>query len=180
MEFLKDLFGGQALTYEQLSEAAKGKGLQVVNAADGAYVSKADADNLNGQIATLTTQLGEANKKLEGYDPEWKAKAEAENKKLEGQRNEFLLDKALTGAKAKNATAVKALLDREKLSFAGGEVIGLDKQLENLRKGDDTSFLFEQAPPTKTGISHQGGSEGTPDKKDEANAALRALLGKEN
>ena len=36
MEFLKDLFGGGAMTYEQLSAAAKEKGLQVVNAAGGA------------------------------------------------------------------------------------------------------------------------------------------------
>ena len=179
MDFLKELFGGQALSYEQLAEATKNKGFQVVNAAGGAYVPKADTDNLNGQIATLTTQLGEANKKLEGYDPEWKTKADAESKKLEGQRNEFLLDKALGTAKAKDIISVKAHLDRDKLSFTGDEVLGLDKQLENLRKGEKTSFLFEQEPPVKTGISHQGGSEGTPDKKEEANAALRALFGKE-
>lgn len=179
MEFLKDLFGGQPMTYEQLETAARGKGLQVVNAAGGAYVPKADIDGLNGQIDTLTGQLGEANKKLEGYDPNWKTQADAESKKLEAQRNEFLLDKALSGAKAKNATAVKSLLDREKLSFAGGEVIGLDKQLTDLRKGEDTAFLFEQETPKKTGVTHQGGTEGGTDKKEEANAALRALFGKE-
>ncbi|WNX84372.1 phage scaffolding protein [Agathobaculum sp. NTUH-O15-33] len=180
MDFLKELFGGQALTFEQLAEATKNKGFQVVNAAGGAYVPKADADNLNGQITTLTTQLGEANKKLEGYDPAWKESAAAEQKKLDAQRNEFLLDKALSSAKAKDTVAVKAHLDREKLTFAGGEVIGLDKQLADLRKGETTAFLFEQEAPVKTGISHQGGSEGAPDKKEEANAALRALFGKEN
>lgn len=180
MEFLKDLFGGGSLTYDQLAEAAKGKGFQIVNAAGGAYVPKADADNLNTRISTLTTQLGEANRKLEGYDPEWKTKAAAAQQQLDAQAFEFALDKALSGAKAKNATAVKALLDRDKLSFAGGEVIGLDKQLAALRKGEDTAFLFEQDKPVKTGISHQGGGEGTPDKKEEANAALRALFGKEN
>ena len=47
----------------------------------------ADIERQKQTIATLTTerdtartQLGEANKKLEGYDPEWKTKAEqAEN-----------------------------------------------------------------------------------------------------
>lgn len=180
MEFLKDLFNGQALTYAQLAEAAKNKGFQVVNAAGGAYSSKADVDNLNTRISTLTTQLGEANKKLEGYDPEWKTKAEAAQKQLDAQAFEFALDKALGGAKARNTTAVKALLDREKLSLAGGEIIGLDKQLTDLRKGEDTAFLFEQEKSVRTGISHQGGSEGAPDKKEEANAALRALFGKEN
>lgn len=180
MEFLKDLFNGQALTYDQLAEAAKNKGFQVVNAAGGAYSPKADVDNLNTRIGTLTTQLGEANKKLEGYDPEWKAKAETAQKQLDAQAFDFALDKALSGAKARNATAVKTLLDREKLSLAGGEIIGLDKQLAELRKGEDTAFLFAQDTPKKTGLSHQGGSEGTPDKKEAANAALRALFGKEN
>ena len=42
-----------------------------------------DMNDLKQQVTTLTTerdaarsQLGEANKKLEGYDPEWRAKAE--------------------------------------------------------------------------------------------------------
>lgn len=180
MEFLKELFGGVALTYEQLAEAAQKKGLRVVDATGGAYVPKADADGLSGQISTLTTQLGEANKKLEGFDPEWSAKAEKARKELEAQTFDFALDKALLGAQAKNVTAVKALLDREKLSFAGGEVIGLDKQLEALRKGEETAFLFREQTQAKTGMSHQGSREETPDKKQEANEALRAVFGKEN
>ncbi len=67
MEFLKELFNGGPLTYDQLAQAAKDKGIQAVDAAGGAYVPKADLDNAQGQLATLTAQLGEANKKLEGY-----------------------------------------------------------------------------------------------------------------
>lgn len=177
MEFLKELFNGGALTYDQLAEAAKGKGLTVVDAS--AYVPKTDADNLQQQINTLTGQLSAANSKLEGYDPEWKDKAEAERKKLEAQTFDFALEKALAGAKARDAIAVKAHLDRDKLTLLEGEILGLDKQLETLRKDDKTSFLFEQETPMRTGMSHQGGTEGTPDKKEEANEALRALFGKE-
>jgi len=54
MDFLKELFNGQPLSYEQLEAAAKAKGLQVVNAAGGAYVPKTDVDHLNGQITMLT------------------------------------------------------------------------------------------------------------------------------
>ncbi len=67
MEFLKELFNGGPLTYDQLAQAAKDKGIQAVDAAGGTYVPKADLDNAQGQLATLTAQLGEANKKLEGY-----------------------------------------------------------------------------------------------------------------
>lgn len=179
MEFLKELFGGGSLTYDQLSEAAKAKGVKAVNAAGGAYVPKADLEHAQGQITTLTGQLEEANKKLEGYDPSWKDKAEAAQKELEGQRFDFTLERAIAAAKPKNVRAVLPFLDREKLTMAGDEIIGLDKQLDALKKGEDTAFLFEAEPPRRTGMSHQYGGEGTPDKKEMANAALRSFFGKE-
>lgn len=179
MEFLKELFGGGSLTYEQLSAAAKEKGLQVVNAAGGAWVPKADADNLQGQVTTLTGQLGEANKKLEGYDPAWKEKAETAQRQLEAQQFEFALEKAVAAAKPRNTRAVTAMLDREKLRFAGGEIIGLEKQLADLKKGEDTAFLFEDAAHT-TGLSHQNGREvgGGETLKDTANQAIRSFFGR--
>lgn len=179
MEFLKELFGGGALTYEQLAQAAKDKGIQAVNAAGGAYVPKADLDHAQGQVTTLTARLGEADKKLEGYDPTWKDKAEAAQRELEAKQFDFALERALAEAKPKNVKAVLPFLDRDKLSLAGGEVIGLDKQLEALKKGADTAFLFEAEPVRRTSMSHQYGGEGAPDKKDMANAALRSLFGKE-
>lgn len=178
MEFLKDLFSGGSLTFDQLSQAAKDKGYQVVNAAGGAYVPKSDLDNLYGQVTTLTTQLGEANKKLEGYDPTWKEQAETARKELEKQQFDFALEKAVAAERPKNARAVMGLLDRDKLTFAGGEVIGLDKQLSALKAGEDTAFLFEADKPTKTGLSHQNAhAVGGGDKKEAANEALRALFG---
>lgn len=130
-------------------------------------------------IQTLQGQLTEANKKLEGYDPEWKDKAEAAEKKLEAQQFDFALERAVAAAKPRNAKAVMALLDREKLTFAGGEVVGLDKQLTALKQAEDTAFLFQtETKPTKTGLSHQGGHPvGGEDKKAEANNALRAAFG---
>lgn len=173
MEFLEELFpDGQALTYDQLAEAAKEKGFQVVNAAGGAYVPKS-------QVETLSGQLTDANKKLEGYDPTWKEKAEAAQKKLEAQQFEFALEKAVAAAGPRNAKAVMAMLDREKLTFAGGEIVGLDKQLGELKKGEDTAFLFEEQKPIKTGLSHQNAHEvGGDDKKEAANEALRSFFGR--
>lgn len=178
MEFLKELFNGGALTYDQLAAAAKSKGYSVVNAADGAYVPKSDLDNLSGQVTTLTGQLGEANKKLEGYDPNWKQQAEADRRKLEGMQFDFALEKGISAAKPRNARAVAALIDREKLKFAGGELIGLDKQLDELKKKADTAFLFDDEEPSriKTGMSHQNNGDGAPDKKDAANDALRSFF----
>jgi hypothetical protein len=176
MDFLKELFGGSALTHEQLTAKAREKGLSVVNATGGAYIPKADADNLNGQIATLTSQIADANKKLEGYDPNWKAQSDAERQKLEKMQFDFALEKAIASANPRNVKAVRALIDCDKLKFAGGEVIGLEKQLESLKKGEDTAFLFAAATPlASTGRSHQNAGEGDPDKKEAANAALRSF-----
>ena len=179
MEFLKDLFNGGPLTYDQLAQAAKDKGISAVNAAGGAYVPKADLDAAQGQIAALAGQLREANTKLEGYDPTWKTKAEEARKALEAQQFDFALEKALAAAKPRNVKALLPFLNRDKLTLADGEIIGLDKQLEALKKGEDTAFLFEVEQPRRTGLSHQYSGEGAPDTKDMANAALRSLFRKE-
>lgn len=176
MEFLKTLFASGALTWEQFQSAAKQAGFEIVNAAGGAYVPKADLDGLNGQITTLTGQLATANKNLEGYDPNWKKQAEDAQRKLNEQKFEFAIERALAGSGARSAKAVRGLLDHSKLTLADdGELIGLDKQLEALRKGEDTAFLFEAAQQKSTGMSHQGGSDGGEPKTD-ANTALRALF----
>ena len=48
----------------------------------------------------------------------------------------------------------------DKLSLAGGEIVGLDKQLEALKKSAETAFLFEPTPVRTTSLSHQYGGEG--------------------
>lgn len=89
---------------------------------------------------------------------------------------DFALDKALIKAGARSTAVVKGLLDRSKLQLTDeDEVLELDKQLETLKKSEDTSFIFAETN-TSTGMSHEGSSEGTSSKKEAANAALRALF----
>jgi len=65
-------------------------------------------------------------------------------------RIETALDAALTGAKAKNAKAVKALLDLENADLAkDGTIKGLSEQITKLVEGEDTSFLFESTETQK-------------------------------
>lgn len=164
--------------------------LETLDLGEGARLSKEavdaimaehgrDVESQKGTITTLQNQLKEANGKLEGYDPAWKEKAEAAERKLADQQFDFALERAVAEARPRNAKAVMALLDREKLTFAGGEVVGLDKQLSALKAGEDTAFLFQtEVKPSKTGLSHQGGREvGGDDKKTEANNALRSAFG---
>lgn len=118
MEFLKSLFGENALTYEQFAEAAKAAKMNIVNLSDGGYVSQAKFDDkvnalteqvntLNGQIAQRDTDMASLRKNLEA--------AQADAGKLAGvQQN-------LTDLQTKYADDKKALEDKltqQKYEFA--------------------------------------------------------------
>lgn len=93
--------------------------------------STGDMEQLKQEIATLQ----EGNK----------AAKQAHETEMKQLRIDFAVDKALTGAKAKNITAVKALLkDIDKAVLdENGEVKGLKEQIDALVKDEGTSFLFE-------------------------------------
>lgn len=70
---------------------------------------------------------------------------------------DFAVEKALTGAKAKNIKAVKALLELGEAKLdKDGNVKGLDEQIEKLRSGDDTKFLFEAQKQQKQQQNFKG------------------------
>ncbi len=121
----------------------------------------------------LKTQLAEANKQIEAFKSmdiegikraadDWKAKADQAQKEAAAQmaqlKFDHALDGALSGAKAKNAKAVKALLNMEglKLNDADGSIIGLKEQLEKIQSEND--YLFEsdeQTPRIVIGGDHK-------------------------
>ena len=52
LDFLKEIYGDEALTFDQLSERlGENDSIKIVNAADGSYVPKEDYDALNSQLA---------------------------------------------------------------------------------------------------------------------------------
>lgn len=74
-EYLKPFFEGGPLSFEQLTEKLDAAdGVKLANLKDGGYVGKDKFDALEARANGLQAQLSEANGKLEGYDPEWKAK----------------------------------------------------------------------------------------------------------
>lgn len=85
-----------------------------------------DSEELSEKIA----ELEEQNKQ---------AKEEYETKMAELKKN-TAIDIKLKDARAKNIKAVKALLDLEKISLDGENLIGIDEQLETLKEKE--SYLF--------------------------------------
>lgn len=152
------------LTKEQVDSIIKINGDDIENAKSA---SAAEIKNLQTEVDGLKTQVGDRDKQLEtlkvsaGDNADLKkqiedlqtenatAKANYESE-LNQLKIDFAVEKALTGAKAKNIKAVKALLELNDAKLdKDGNVKGLAEQIEKLTSGDDTKFLFEAQKQTK-------------------------------
>lgn len=146
------------LTKEQADSVMKINGDDIENAKGTAST---EIKNLQTEVEGLKTQVGDRDKQLEtlkasaGDNADLKkqiedlqtenatAKATHESE-LNQLKIDFAVEKALTGAKAKNITAVKALLDLKDAKFdREGNVKGLAEQIEKLTSDEGTKFLFE-------------------------------------
>ena len=141
----------------------------------------------------LETDIQERDKQLEqlknaaGNSEELKAQIEqlqAENQKAAEEwqakvaqmQLDFAIEKALTAAKAKNAKAVKALLDLEKVKLDGEQLLGLDDQLKELQKSD--AYLFGDPGKVGSGTNPPGAGTGeaNPWKKDSWNLTMQGKI----
>lgn len=172
MDFLKDVFGEEALTFEQLAEKLKGnKAIKLGNLAGGEYVSREKLGALETERDGLKEQLTAANTKLEGYDPEWQKKATEAEQAMQSKINQVKFDYALaaqlTQAKVKNPATITGLLDKEALKLDGDQIKGLSEQLEKIKAENDFLFEAEQqtTPPPKFSVP---GTPGTPKPSDKA------------
>lgn len=123
---------------------------------DTLKTSAGDNQALKDQIATLQTQNSEATK-------QYKAQ-------LEQVRLDNAVELAITGAKAKNAKAVRALLDLTKAKVdEAGKVEGLDAQIAAIQKSD--AYLFDSAEQATNpqaqikGLTPKDGAGGAPAQK---------------
>jgi len=124
-------------------------------------------DTTKTEVETFKTQLTEANKQIENFKglniDQIKASADEYKTKFEKAQTDatkqvadlkfnYALDSALTGAKAKNVKAVTALLSRDALKLNDdGSILGLNEQLEAIKKDND--YLFTDAQPVPKIVS---------------------------
>ena len=117
-----------------------------------------DMNGLKASVATLTAerdaareQLGEANKKLEGYDPEWKTKATQAQQQAEQQIAELKAShaaaSAAAGLKFSSESAKKAFLadlTAKKLTLQDdGTLLGFDDFVKSYKQADPGAFAQE-------------------------------------
>ena len=159
------------LNEEQVNAVMKINGSDIENAKGDAKNLQEEVDGLKGQIKDRDKQLEDL--KASAKDNEELSKqiadlqkanadaATAHESELTKLKVDFAVDKALSGAKAKNIKAVKALLDLTDAKLdKEGNVKGLQEQIDKLTSDDSTKFLFEtvQAPQFKgfqPGVSAQ-------------------------
>lgn len=176
LNWLKEILG-ESYTEEIDTEVSKKIGKDYVSRAD--FNAKNEAYKaLEGQIAERDTQLEELKKidaaGLESKIQELQNENQTAKKEYEKRISEIqfghALEAALSAAKAKNVTAVKALIDTEGLKLENGEITGLKERLEKVK--EENGYLFESDTPAPQFVSTTPGTQSGGDMK-----AVREALG---
>ncbi|MFV8821796.1 hypothetical protein [Faecalibacterium sp. 9] len=102
---------------------------------------------LKAEKTTLTEQLSTANSKLEGYDPEWKAKAEQAKTDAATQvaalEKGYALERKASGLKFSSESARKAFLAEAKaqnFAMKDGEILGFDDYVKAFKESNPAPF----------------------------------------
>ena len=150
-----------------------------------------DVNGLKTTIATLTaerdtarTSLGEANKKLEGYDPDWKQKAadaqQQAEQQIAGIKARYAAASAADALKFTSESAKKAFLSdlaAKKLPLQDdGKLLGFDDFVKSYKESDQGAFAPDGGLPRVAASA--AGQPAAPTTKEQANAALRAAFGR--
>lgn len=142
---------------------------KVMEGLNGSFVTKTRFNEVNTELQTAKKTIGERDQQLEALkkstgdtealqtqitqlQADNAQQKEAHEAEIKALKIGNAVDMALTNAKAKNNTAVKALLAAflEKAELAeDGTVKGLDEEIGKLVKGEDTAFLFDTSSKAK-------------------------------
>lgn len=108
-----------------------------------------DVRERDTQLETLKNSTGDVEgmkKQIETLQADNKTKDEAHASEIKQLKVESAVNAVLSASKAKNAKAVKALLDIDmtKVEFGDdGSIKGLEDQIKKLQGAEDSKFLFD-------------------------------------
>lgn len=164
-KFLEDM----GLEKEQVDKILDENSQDIGKAKGDSEKIQKDLDAANAEVESLKGQISNRDKQLETLknstgdveamkqqiatlQADNKAKDDAHAAEIKQLKIDAAIDSALTGAKAKNNTAVKALLkDLDKAELADdGTIKGLAEQIEALQKSD--AYLFDTTTKKKTQV----------------------------
>jgi hypothetical protein len=144
---------------------------------------EADIQERDNQLEQLKNAAGnseELKAQIEQLQAENQKAAEEWQAKMAQMQLDFAIDKALTAAKAKNAKAVKALLDMEKVKLDGDQLLGIDEQLKAIQQSDP--YLFGEPGKVGSGTNPPGAGnpEVNPWKPETFNLTLQGQILRED
>lgn len=164
-KFLEDM----GLEKEQVDKILDENSQDIGKAKGDSEKIQKDLDAANAEVESLKGQISDRDKQLETLknstgdvegmkqqiaklQADNKAKDDAHAAEIKQLKIDAAIDSALTGAKAKNNTAVKALLkDLDKAELADdGTIKGLAEQIEALQKSD--AYLFDTTTKKQTQV----------------------------
>ncbi len=158
----KDKYNEVAEAKKKLEEDIQGRDNQLEKLKNAA----GNSEELKAQIEQLQAENQKAAE-------EWQAK-------MAQMQLDFAIEKALAAAKAKNAKAVKALLDMDKVKLDGEQLLGLEDQLKVLQQSDP--YLFGDSGKVGGGTNPPGvgDPEVNPWKPETFNLTLQGKILRED
>lgn len=169
------------LTEEQVAEIQKLNGFDIKREQDKLVKIEGERDNYKEQLETTQSTL----KKFEGVDvDQLKGEISKLNTDLQTKEAEFqaqlaerdfnsMLEGQINSVGAKNAKAVKALLDIETLKVSKNQEADIKAAIEACQKDND--YLFGVTEPINNPVAPTGGNP--PSTEDAQMSALRAAMG---
>lgn len=160
----------------------------------GTMIPKSRFDEVNGENKSLKEQLDDRDKQLkelakneeasEGLKSEItrlqdenKATTEKHSAEVKQLKINSAVELALTGAKARNLTATKALLDLNGVEIdKDGNVVGLDDKVKALVENEETKFMFASDETVITGTTPGGQPGGGGDPVDTSKMTYSQLV----
>ena len=180
---MKDIFTILAENNVTVPEEAKG----AITAAVGEnYKTVAEVEKIQRTRDNYKTQLDTAQNALKGFEGvdvkelqgkiaslqgDLKKAQDDYQAKIADMEFESVLDAAVSASKAKNAKAVRALLDLDALKASKNQADDIRTALENVKKDND--FLFESDEPVKNPVKDTGNTKITGGMSD----LLRSAMG---
>lgn len=144
--------------------------------------AKAELDTYKNKVTDLENDLKAKNTRIEELEKSTtdvkalqdkvtqleadKAKLTSDlDTKVTALQKTHAIENGVRDAKARNSKAVIAQLDMEKITFENGVLSGLTEQLESLKTGEDTSFLFGESTPRAPAGTHPSNPPSTGNPK---------------
>lgn len=178
-EFLKDLLKGVEGSEDIIKRIMAENGKDVEAAKGELDTVTGERDKYKEQLDTATAELDkfkdikpeELNAEIDKLKKALKDKDDEHASKIAEMEFNIAIDKAISASGAKNAKAVKALLDLETLKESKNQKDDITAAIEGVKKDND--YMFGSKEPINNPVGPTGGGGGSDSKA----AALRAAAG---